>query len=102
MNSPTTFSISHSGHPLVEFSLHERCCYTYEKVNSVRACLNEHLKALELRMEALTAILATDDPERAEQLLLDPLSVAATEVTLRPRPETAAIEALIKHMFPPR
>ncbi|HTV92364.1 MAG TPA: hypothetical protein VMG98_06575 [Verrucomicrobiae bacterium] len=99
MKPSTTFTISRSGSTIPEFVLHEQCCYDYGRIDSVRACLREHLTALRQRTEALVAILATDDPERAEQLLLDPLSVLVTEVALRARSEHAAFEVLMKTAF---
>ena len=60
MKPSTHFIVSYSGHPVPEFSLQEGCCYSYEKVDSVRACLNEHLEALRRRVDALVLILGSD------------------------------------------
>jgi len=79
--------------------LHEQCCYDYGRIDSVRSCLKEHLAALRKRADALTAIPATGDPERAERLLLDPVSVLVTEVALQPQSEQVAFDRLMSNAF---
>jgi hypothetical protein len=96
----TTFTVSRSSDdPAPDFVLHEQCSFDYGRIDSVRACLEEHLKALRERVEALLSVLATDDPEKAEQLLFDQVHVIAKQVTLQPRSESVAFEALMKDMF---
>ncbi|MGB8150286.1 MAG: hypothetical protein WCE97_03720 [Candidatus Cybelea sp.] len=102
MKPTTEFTISRSGDGAVpEFSLHEQCWFDYGRIASVRACLEEHLKALRIRTDALQSILATDDPEKAERLLFDHVDVVAKEVTLRPRRDFVAFEAFMKAAFRP-
>jgi hypothetical protein len=97
---PTVFTVSRSSdEPAPEFVLHEQCCFDYGRIDSVRGCLEEHLKALRQRVDALASILATDDPEKAERLLFDQVHVIAKEVTLQPRSEFGVFEALMKDMF---
>jgi hypothetical protein len=96
----TVFTVSRSSDgPAPEFVLHEQCCFNYGRIDGVRGCLEEHLKALRERADALVAVLATDDPEKAERLLFDQVHVIAKEVTLQPRSEFVAFEALVKDMF---
>ncbi len=71
----------------------------YGRIDNVRACLEEHLKALRERIDALVFVLATDDPENAERLLFDQVHVIAKQVTLQPRGELVAFEALMNDMF---
>lgn len=99
MEHATSFIISRNSGPAPEFALHERCCHDYGRVTSVRSCLQEHLAALRQRADALQAILATEDPERAERLLLDPLSVLVTEVVLKPQSERVSFDALMTRAF---
>ena len=99
MKPSTTFTISRSDAPVPEFALHEQCCYTYGRIDSVRGCLEEHLNALHERAEAPQLVLATDDPEKAEQLLFDQINVVAREVSLRPRSDFGAFEALMEKAF---
>ncbi len=102
MKPTTEFTISRSGDDAVpEFSLHEQCWFDYGRITGVRACLEEHLNALQKRANALQSVLATDDPEKAERLLFDQVDVVAKEVTLRPRCEFVAFEALMKTAFRP-
>jgi hypothetical protein len=94
------FTISRSSdNPAPEFVLAEQYCFNYGRIDSVRGCLEEHLKALRQRIDALAFVLATDDPEKAERLLFDQAHVIAKEVTLQPRSESVAFEALMKEMF---
>ena len=95
----TTFTISRGGGAIPEFALHEQCCYHYGRIDLVRACLQEHLMALRMRADALSAILATDDPEKAERLLIDPVSVLVTEVALQPRSEDIAFDRIMTSAF---
>ncbi|HEY1655012.1 MAG TPA: hypothetical protein VGF86_07875 [Candidatus Tumulicola sp.] len=99
MKPSTIFTISRNDDPVPEFALHEQWCYSYGRIHSVRGCLEEHLDALRQRAEALQAVLATDDPERADQLLFDQVSVVAREVSLQPRSSFGAFEALMKNAF---
>ena len=100
MKPSTAFTVSRSSDdPAPEFVLHEQCSFNYGRIDSVRGCLAEHLKALRERVEALASVLATDDPEKAERLLFDQVHVIAKEVTLHPRSEFVAFEALVKHIF---
>ena len=95
----TTFTISRAGGAIPEFALHEQCCYDYGRIDSVRACLQEHLVALRNRADALSAILATDDPEKAERLLIDAVGVLVTEVALQPRSEHIAFDRIMTSAF---
>ena len=99
MKPSTTFTISRTGGAIPEFALHEQCWYEYGHIDSVRACLQEHLMALRKRADALSAILATDDPEKAERLLIDPVSVLVTEVALQPRSEHIAFDRIMTGAF---
>ena len=100
MKPSTTFTVSRSSDdPAPEFVLHEQCSFNYGRIDSVRGCLEEHLKALRKRVDALATVLATDDPEKAERLLFDQAHVISKEVTLQPRSESVAFEALVKDMF---
>lgn len=99
MKPSTTFTLSRTGGSVPEYVLHERSFYEYGRIDGVRACLQEHLTGLRQRIEALQAILATDDPEHAERLLFDHVNVSVTEVTLRPRNERAAFDALMVKGF---
>jgi hypothetical protein len=95
-----TFTVSRSSDdPAPDFVLHEQWCFDYGRIDSVRACLEEHLKALRKRVEALLSVLATDDPEKAERLLFDQVHVIAKQVTLQPRSESVAFEALMNDLF---
>ena len=97
MKPSTTFTVARNGTEIApEFFLHEQCSYDYGRISSVRACLTEHLEALRRRTDALVAILATSDPEKAEALLFDQVSITVTEVSLRARSEFAALESLMK------
>ncbi len=51
---------------------------------SIRALLTEQRDALRAQVEALTAILATGDPERAERYLEDGVHFRIAEIVLRP------------------
>jgi hypothetical protein len=96
----TTFTVSRSSDdPAPDFVLHEQCSFDYGRIDSVRGCLEEHLKALRERVEALLSVLATDDPEKAERLLFDQVHVIAKQVTLQPRNESVAFEALMSNLF---
>jgi hypothetical protein len=96
----TTFTVSRSSDdPAPDFVLHEQCSFEYGRIDSVRGCLEEHLRALRERVEALLSVLATDDPEKAERLLFDQVHVIAKQVTLQPRSESLAFEALMNDMF---
>jgi hypothetical protein len=96
----TTFTVSRSSDdPAPDFVLHEQCSFDYGRIDSVRGCLEEHLKALRERVEALLSVLATDDPEKAERLLFDQAHVIAKQVTLQPRSESVAFEALMNDLF---
>jgi hypothetical protein len=98
----TTFTVSRSSDdPAPGFVLHEECSYDYGRIDSVRACLEEHLKALRERVEALLSVLATDDAEKAERLLFDQVHVIAKQVTLQPRSESVAFEELMNDLFRP-
>ena len=100
MKPSTTFTVSRSSdEPAPDFVLHEQCSFEYGRIDSVRGCLEEHLKALRKRVEALLSILATDDPEKAERLLFDQVHVVAKQVTLQPRSESVAFEALMNDIF---
>lgn len=100
MRPSTAFTVSRSGdNPAPDFVLAEQCCFNYGRIDSVRGCLEEHLKALRQRVDALASVLATDDPERAERLLFDQVHVIAREVTLQPRSESVAFDALMKDVF---
>jgi hypothetical protein len=94
----TSFVICRTGNDVAEFALQEQCGFHYGRIESVRSCLREHLAALRERVDALSAILATGDPERAERLLMDPVNVLVTEVTLRPRSEAVAFEEIMKRL----
>jgi hypothetical protein len=96
-----TFTVARGSGPVPEFSLHEHCYYNYGRIAGVRDCLREHLAALRKRVDALQAILATQDPENAERLLFDQAEVAVTEVVLRPRSEFVAFEAMMDCAFQP-
>ena len=67
------------------FYLIERCRHDYGDVASVRECLEQHKQSLMERLVALSAILATGEPEVAEFALLDDACIRIDEVTLRPR-----------------
>jgi hypothetical protein len=96
----TTFTVSRSSDdPAPDFVLHEQCSFDYGRIDSVRGCLEEHLKALRERIEALLSVLATNDPEKAERLLFDQVHVIAKQVTLQPRSESVAFEALMNDLF---
>jgi hypothetical protein len=96
----SVFTVSRSSDdPVPEFVLHEQCCFNYGRIDTVRGCLEEHLRALRERADALASVLATDDPENAERLLFDQRHVIAREVTLQPRSESVAFEALVKDLF---
>jgi hypothetical protein len=96
----TVFTVGRSSdEPAPEFILHEQCSFNYGRIDSVRGCLEEHLKALRQRIDALASVLATDDPEKAERLLFDQTHVIAREVILQPRSESVAFEALMDEMF---
>ena len=100
MKPSTVFTVSRSSDdPAPEFVLHEQCCFNYGRIDSVRGCLEEHLKALRQRTDALASVLATDDPEKAERLLFDQTHVIIKEVTLQPRSEFAVFESLMKDML---
>lgn|GEM_PF-6225024 len=100
MKPTTTFTVSRSSDdPAPDFVLHEQCIFDYGRIDSVRGCLEEHLKALRERVEALLSVLATDDPEKAERLLFDQVHVIAKQVTLQPRSESVAFEALMNDIF---
>jgi hypothetical protein len=96
----TTFTVScNSDDPAPEFVLHEQCSFDYGRIDSVRGCPEEHLKALRERVEALLSVLATNDPEKAERLLFDQVHVIAKQVTLQPRSESVAFEAIMNDIF---
>jgi hypothetical protein len=96
----TTFTVSRcSDDPAADFVLHEQCSFDYGRIDSVRGCLEEHLKALRERVEALVSVLATNDPEKAERLLFDQVHVIVKQVTLHPRTERIAFEALMNDIF---
>jgi hypothetical protein len=95
----TTFTIGRTGEPEAEFTLHERCCFEYGRIDGVRTCLRKHLEALRRRVDALVSVLATDDPEKAERFLLDGVNVSVTEVVLRPRSDRTAFDALMTRSF---
>lgn len=66
----------------VDFYLLERGGHELGEISSVRICLNHHRAALTRRLAALDAVLATEEPEFAERLLLDHPRVRVDEVTL--------------------
>jgi hypothetical protein len=93
----TTFTISKAqGNGTPKYFLHEQCCYSYGDIRTVRSCLEEHLAALRERSEALQTILAGSDPENAERMLMDQVSVVVNEVTLRPRPGLSIFEKIME------
>ena len=97
MKPSTTFTISKAqGSGTPEYFLHEQCCYSYGDIRAVRSCLEEHLAALRERSEALQTILAGSDPENAERILMDQVSVVVNEVTLRPRPGLSIFEKIME------
>lgn len=51
----------------------------------VRKMLTGHLEELRLQTAALSAILASDDPEIAERYLQDGVQIQVSEVILRPK-----------------
>ena len=100
MQTPTTFTISRSASSApAEFFLHEQCGHSYGRIGTVRACLQEHLAALLERVEALKLILKTSDPETAERLLLDNVTVTVNEVSLRPPTSRRVFERLMTQAF---
>jgi hypothetical protein len=99
MKPSTKFTISRTGDGVPEFAVHEHCCYDYGRIEGVRACLTQHADALRQRLDALQEILATNDPERAERLLLESLETQVTEVELRPRRKPEAFETLMRTLF---
>jgi hypothetical protein len=99
MKGHLDFKISRSDGEPTEFYLHERCWHEYGRIDSVRHCLEEHRNALLDRIAALDAILGSQEPERANRLLLDDSVLQIDEVTLRPPANRARFEALMQRAW---
>jgi len=68
-------------------------------VRDVRRILEMRLAELESMVGALGDVLATDQPERAEQLLFDDARIRVSEVVLRPVDGRAAVKAFVQRTF---
>lgn len=99
MKGNLDFKISRSESAPAEFYLHERCWHEYGRIDSVRRCLEEHRSALADRIAALDALLASDEPERANRLLLDDATMQVDEVTLRPPADRERFDALMRRAW---
>jgi len=95
MKGRLDFKISRSEGAPAEFYLHERCWHEYGRIDSVRSCLEHHREALKDRLSALDMLLATSEPERANRLLFDDVTMRVDEVTLRPPPDREHFDALM-------
>jgi hypothetical protein len=96
MKGSIEFKISRGGEHPAEFYLHERCFHECGRIESVRRCLEEHRISLLDRIAALDAILASAEPERANQMLLDNPVIQIDEVTLRAPTSTDRFETLMR------
>ena len=65
---------------------------------SIRGQLTEQRDALQAQVEALTAILATDDPERAERYLEDGVHFRIAEIILRPPLQSRFDDFMKRHL----
>lgn len=93
------FKISRSDGSPTEFYLHEQCWHEYGRIDSVRRCLEQHREALAERLCALDRLLATSEPERANRLLLDDVTMQVDEVTLRPPADRDRFDQLMKYAW---
>ena len=69
---------------------------------SVREALKNHLIDLERRCVALEKIIATEDPERAEEMLVRIEPPTVLEVELRPRTVFETFGTLMDRSFFPK
>jgi hypothetical protein len=99
MNRRLDFKISRSEGAPAEFYLHERCWHEYGRIDSVRSCLEHHRQALADRLSALDLLLATSEPERANHLLLDNVTMQVDEVTLRPPADRERFDELMNRAW---
>ncbi|HTV72119.1 MAG TPA: hypothetical protein VME66_00205 [Candidatus Acidoferrales bacterium] len=99
MKGRLDFKISRSEGSPAEFCLHERCWHEYGRIDSVRRCLEYHRDALADRLTALDMLLATSEPERANRLLLDDVTMQVDEVTLRPPADRERFDELMNRAW---
>ena len=99
MKGRLDFKISRSEGSPAEFYLHERCWHEYGRIDSVRRCLEHHRDALAARIAALDTLLATSEPERANRLLLDDVTMQVDEVTLRPPADRERFDELMSRAW---
>jgi hypothetical protein len=67
---------------------------------TVRQLLEGRADELELQLQSLRLVLASEDPEQAERYLFDGVDLAISQVVLRPRAERATIVSLTRRRLP--